>query len=202
MASTSLRRRRPLLYLLIAGFVVGVVWLTRAVWRPLRGRGAVTPLRDVSATPPGPPPAPAAGNRPDARSAPGPGPVAGSRPHIALVPEPDPQPADATAADPVPDATPPEPLQPVATDTSLDDLTRIEGIGRRMAAALVSEGFSTFEALGLASPAQLRAALANQGLRFAPSLSTWPEQARLLADGDEAGFAELSARLRRGGASA
>lgn len=210
MASTSLRRRRPLLYLLIAGFVVGVVWLTRAAWRPARGRGTVSPLRDVSATP-------AASTAATAAAVPvaiPPDPTLIPRPNIALAAEPTPQSNGIVPAPPATDPAPPstsggaeliDPFAPPATPathTAPDDLTRIEGIGRRMAAALVAEGISTFQALGVASPAQLRQALANQGLRFAPSLSTWPEQAQLLADGDQAGFAEVTARLRRGGASA
>jgi len=69
-----------------------------------------------------------------------------------------------------------------------DDLTRIEGIGPKIAAALNAAGIASFEQLASASENQLRAALEAKGLRFAPSLSTWHTQAGYLARGDAAGF--------------
>jgi hypothetical protein len=46
-----------------------------------------------------------------------------------------------------------------------------------------------------AETATLQGALEQAGLRFAPSLPTWGRQARLLADGDEAGFVALTQQL-------
>jgi predicted flap endonuclease-1-like 5' DNA nuclease len=88
-----------------------------------------------------------------------------------------------------------------APPTPPDDLARIEGIGPRFAGALIAAGIRTFGQLADADEATLRKALTDAGLRFAPSLPTWPAQARLLADGDEDGFAELTARLIAGRAT-
>ncbi len=157
MASTSARRRRPLLYLLIAGFVVGVVWLTRAAWRPSRiGGGAAAPSPQSSIQP-------SASLGQGSQRAPVPATVPITAPTV--VPEP-----------------PAAPAASHASTTGLDNLTRIEGIGPKIAAALATEGVSTFEALAAATPEQLRASLAGHGLRFAPSLPTWPEQARQFRD--------------------
>jgi predicted flap endonuclease-1-like 5' DNA nuclease len=86
---------------------------------------------------------------------------------------------------------PPDALDP-------DDLARIEGIGPKFAAALVASGIRTFGALANADEMALRKAIGTSRPNVAPSLPTWPTQARLLATGDEDGFAELTARLIAG----
>jgi predicted flap endonuclease-1-like 5' DNA nuclease len=85
-----------------------------------------------------------------------------------------------------------------AQDESGHDLERVEGIGPRIAGALRASGIHTFGALADADVATLQAALEAAGLRFAPSLPTWARQARLLADGDEAGFLALTEQLVAG----
>jgi predicted flap endonuclease-1-like 5' DNA nuclease len=94
----------------------------------------------------------------------------------------------------------PEPTpEPVPDeDAAGDDLERIEGIGPKMAGALRAAGISTYAALARSDDAALRAAIEGAGLSFAPSLVTWARQARLLADGDEDGFADLTRRLVAG----
>jgi len=100
--------------------------------------------------------------------------------------------AAAPAPAPVPDA-------PAAVRADArDDLTRLEGVGPKIAAALAASGITTFAALAEASEEDLRAALKAAALRSAGSLPTWPGQARLLADGDEAGFAAFVAGLSGG----
>lgn len=79
-----------------------------------------------------------------------------------------------------------------------DDLERIEGIGPKMAAALQASGIRTYRALADSSDTRLRNAITGSGLKFAPSIVTWARQARLLADGDEEGFADLTRRLVAG----
>ena len=79
-----------------------------------------------------------------------------------------------------------------------DDLQRIEGIGPRIDQALQNSGINTFRDVSRASEQRLRAALEASGLSFAPSLTTWAEQATLLARGDEEGFKALTARLIAG----
>jgi predicted flap endonuclease-1-like 5' DNA nuclease len=64
-----------------------------------------------------------------------------------------------------------------------------------MAGALNAAGITTYEGLAASDEVTVRAAISAAGLRFAPSLVTWPRQARLLADSDEAGFADLTRRL-------
>lgn len=71
-----------------------------------------------------------------------------------------------------------------ARSGSAHDLTMIEGIGPKIAAALVAAGIDSFDRLALATEAELRTALASAGLRFAPSLNTWSQQAEYAARGD------------------
>lgn len=99
--------------------------------------------------------------------------------------------AEPAAATPVPVPDAPAALRADARD----DLTRLEGVGPKIAAALAASGLSTFAALADASEDELRDALRSAALRSAASLPTWSRQARLLADGDEAGFRALTDRL-------
>ncbi len=79
-----------------------------------------------------------------------------------------------------------------------DDLRRIEGIGPKMAAALNAAGILTFAQLAEAGEDTLRAAIEAAGMRFAPSMSSWAEQAQLAAQGDWAGLEALQASLTGG----
>ncbi len=79
-----------------------------------------------------------------------------------------------------------------------EELERIEGIGPKMADALRAAGIRTFAELADADDDTKRRAVNAAGMTFAPSLVTWSRQARLLADGDEEAFAELTARLIAG----
>jgi predicted flap endonuclease-1-like 5' DNA nuclease len=92
------------------------------------------------------------------------------------------------------EAPPADPEDPVAPE----DLQRIEGIGPGMSGALHAAGIRTFRQLADADEATIRTAVEAAGLTFVPSLTTWPQQARLLADGDEDGFADLARRLVAG----
>jgi predicted flap endonuclease-1-like 5' DNA nuclease len=112
----------------------------------------------------------------------------------AAVPEPVAGAAEKTAAA-EPDAVPPV---AVAVLDEPQDLKRIEGIGPKMARALHDAGIRTYSQLAEADEATLRRAIKSHGLRFAPSIVTWSRQARLLADGDDEGFADLTRRLVAG----
>jgi predicted flap endonuclease-1-like 5' DNA nuclease len=90
------------------------------------------------------------------------------------------------------------PAEAVPDDVVPDDLRRIEGIGPKMSEALRRAGIQTYRQLADADVAALRRAIEAAGLTFAPSLTTWSRQARLLADGDEDGFADLARRLVAG----
>ncbi|WP_308209376.1 hypothetical protein [Micromonospora sp. RHAY321] len=93
----------------------------------------------------------------------------------------------ATATPPVrPTAATP----PTGADTDptgpADDFRRIQGVGPKMAAALQAAGVRTYGQLGELDEPALRDLIRAAGLRAAPGLASWPQQARLLAGaGDE-----------------
>jgi large subunit ribosomal protein L21 len=65
----------------------------------------------------------------------------------------------------------------------VDDLTKIEGIGPKVAKVLNAAGISTYEDLANAKVEDLQKDLNNAGLRMMDP-TTWPEQAKLAANGD------------------
>lgn len=79
----------------------------------------------------------------------------------------------------------------------LDDLELIEGIGPKIAAVLRDAGINTFPELAAADPAALRNVLRSAGLRIADP-TTWPDQARLAAEGKWEEFKTLTESLRGG----
>ncbi len=88
-------------------------------------------------------------------------------------------------------ATPaaPDPNLPInAVTTQPDDLKIIEGIGPKMEKALQAAGINTFAMLAGASESQIRDAITAAGMRFAPSVPTWAEQASYAANGDFVGL--------------
>ncbi|MGW0214230.1 helix-hairpin-helix domain-containing protein [Micromonospora chokoriensis] len=62
-----------------------------------------------------------------------------------------------------------------------DDFRRIQGIGPKMAAALQDAGVRTYGQLGELDEPALRDLIRAAGLRAAPGLASWPQQARVLA---------------------
>jgi predicted flap endonuclease-1-like 5' DNA nuclease len=86
------------------------------------------------------------------------------------------------------------PLAPTAPD----DLTRIEGVGPKMSAALTAAGIDTFARLAAADEATIRAAIEAAGMRFAPSMDTWAEQAAYAARGDWDGLKAFQDSLTAG----
>jgi predicted flap endonuclease-1-like 5' DNA nuclease len=111
----------------------------------------------------------------------------------AAQPPPDIPDANVTPAPP-PD---PETTTPDPETTTSDDLKRIEGIGPRISTALNEAGIDTYHALAQADEEDLRGALREAGLAFAPSLVTWSRQAALLAGGDEDAFQEFTSDMVR-----
>jgi len=79
-----------------------------------------------------------------------------------------------------------------------DDLTVIEGIGPKISRILQDAGITTFSQLAEADVDHLRSILAAAGLRYLADPTTWPEQARLAAAGDQAGLQALQASLKGG----
>ncbi len=75
-----------------------------------------------------------------------------------------------------------------------DNLRRIWGLGPKSEALLNAAGIALFEQLAKMTPAEIQRLLRESGIRVRYT-STWPEQARLLAGGEEAALAELQAQL-------
>jgi large subunit ribosomal protein L17 len=78
-----------------------------------------------------------------------------------------------------------------------DDLIIIEGIGPKIAGVLQDAGILTFRQLAALQPEQIKELLDRGGVRLADPRS-WPEQARLAADGDMDGLKALQDRLTAG----
>jgi predicted flap endonuclease-1-like 5' DNA nuclease len=70
------------------------------------------------------------------------------------------------------------------------DLTRIKGIGPKYAAVLQRAGVMTYSHLARLDSSQIMIILKDAGVPFSDP-STWPEQARLAAEDDWRGLAEL-----------
>ncbi len=79
-----------------------------------------------------------------------------------------------------------------------DDLTVIEGIGPKMAGALQAYGITSYTRLSSASVSDLETAIKDAGMRFAPSMSTWAEQATYAARGDWDGLKTFQGTLKGG----
>ncbi len=79
-----------------------------------------------------------------------------------------------------------------------DDLKKIEGIGPKIAKALTDAGIDTYSKLAQASEKKLTDALDAAGVRLAPSLPTWSEQASFAAKDDWDGLSALQDKLVAG----
>ena len=79
----------------------------------------------------------------------------------------------------------------------LDDLTRIEGIGPKIQAILQEEGISSFSQLAESTPESITEILRKAGIRLA-SADSWPEQAKLAADGKMDELNDLQDSLKGG----
>ncbi len=85
-----------------------------------------------------------------------------------------------------------------------DDLTRIEGIGPKVAALLNERGVHSYAQLSKARPEQLYELLAAAGPTYQlaeASAATWPEQARLAAQGRWTELLNLQDELKGGRAT-
>lgn len=79
-----------------------------------------------------------------------------------------------------------------------DDLQAIEGIGPKIAGVLQEAGITTFAQLAQGDVGRLREILTEAGISRISDPSTWPEQAKLAADGDWEGLEALQDRLKGG----
>lgn len=78
-----------------------------------------------------------------------------------------------------------------------DDLTRIEGIGPKVAEILAEAGISTFEALASSSVEDIQKILTDAELQMMDA-TTWPQQAELAAKGDWDALKKLQDSLSGG----
>lgn len=84
-----------------------------------------------------------------------------------------------------------------ASSAEPEDLTRIEGIGPKTAAALKTGGITTYAQLASLDPDATKEILRAAGVRVAVSVS-WSRQAALAAVGDWDGLAEYQGSLSAG----
>ena len=76
------------------------------------------------------------------------------------------------------------PVAETSAESKVDDLTKIEGIGPKMAGVFTDAGVATFAALSEKTSDELKAILdAAEGNFAAHDPGTWPEQAKMAADG-------------------
>lgn len=84
-----------------------------------------------------------------------------------------------------------------AQPEAADDLTKIEGIGPKVAKALNSASITSFEALSNTSVENIQQILKAGGLKMMDA-STWPAQAKLAAAGDWDGLKKMQDDLSGG----
>jgi predicted flap endonuclease-1-like 5' DNA nuclease len=89
---------------------------------------------------------------------------------------------------PTADKTPP---------TEPDDLTLIEGVGPKTAAALAEGGITTFAQIAAMTSDELVEVAREHGARISKA-DTWPSQARQAAEGDLIGLQELQDSIKGG----
>jgi predicted flap endonuclease-1-like 5' DNA nuclease len=94
------------------------------------------------------------------------------------------------------EAAPPAPVEEVVQTP--DDLRRIEGIGPKLSGVLQAAGITTFAALATRSPDELRAILDDAGISAISDPTSWPEQARLAAEGKWDELEQLQDELKGG----
>jgi large subunit ribosomal protein L21 len=78
-----------------------------------------------------------------------------------------------------------------------DDLAKIEGIGPKVAKALIEAGIPTFEALSRTSVEDIQKILTEAGLQMMDA-TTWPQQAELASKGDWESLKKLQDSLSGG----
>ncbi|MCB0446040.1 MAG: 50S ribosomal protein L21, partial [Gelidibacter sp.] len=82
---------------------------------------------------------------------------------------------------------------PKKSTAKADDLTKVEGIGPKIAETLVAAGISTYADLAKAKPAKIEEIIAEVRGNHVPD--TWPKQAKLAADGKWDELKELQDKL-------
>jgi len=95
---------------------------------------------------------------------------------------------------------PPLKTEPFETPSTagVDDLKVIEGIGPKIAGLLNEHGISSYQQLAATPLEQLDELLSGAKLRRLADPGTWPEQARLAAEGDWDALHQLQGILKAG----
>ena len=78
-----------------------------------------------------------------------------------------------------------------------DDLTLLEGIGPKVNSILAAAGITTFSQVAESDVTNLKEILDAAGFKYMDP-TTWPEQARYLADGNNEEFEKLVSSLKGG----
>ena len=82
---------------------------------------------------------------------------------------------------------------------AVDDLTKIEGVGPKIALVLSSNGITTYAQLAKADPAAVQEMLKKSSVRFNMAKpQTWPQQAELAASGNWDALKKLQDELHGG----
>jgi small subunit ribosomal protein S2 len=105
--------------------------------------------------------------------------------------------AEATTAEPV--AVEADAVEAVTVDaeTTKDDLTRLSGIGPKLAEAMTSAGITSYAQLAAMDSDTLAQALSESGARYNKTTAeTWAAQATLAANGDWKGLKEYQAAAK------
>lgn len=85
------------------------------------------------------------------------------------------------------------------TESVSDDLTKIEGVGPKIAEVFVKAGISTFKDLSGKTSEQLKEILTEAGDQFNTATpDTWPEQAKLASEGKFEELEKLQDELKGG----
>ncbi|MGB5666859.1 MAG: 50S ribosomal protein L21 [Maribacter sp.] len=93
----------------------------------------------------------------------------------------------------------PKKAAPKKATAKADDLKKVEGIGPKAAEALTNAGIGTFALLAKANPAKIKEILTEASSRMAHlEPATWPQQAKLAADGKWDELKELQDKLDGG----
>jgi predicted flap endonuclease-1-like 5' DNA nuclease len=79
----------------------------------------------------------------------------------------------------------------------IDDLTLLEGIGPKVAKILAGLGVTTFDGLSKADYGEIKKALDAAGYKYMDPAG-WIDQAKLAANGDQAGLEKLQKSLKGG----
>lgn len=86
-----------------------------------------------------------------------------------------------------------------STKADSDDLTKIEGIGPKIAEVLVNAGIKSFADLASKKPEELKELLSSAGDQFNTAVpETWPEQGKLASEGKFEELKELQDKLDGG----